>query len=99
MSEMAVTDMDANDVDKLNLKMQQSIQISCRYRSAQCEDPDYWGEYNIIKPDDPLKAIDSSTAALKSKCDHTKTKSINFEIRMEWWNTGFMEFQTQDRIK
>jgi hypothetical protein len=55
MSEMAVTDMDAQNVDKLKFKDQTKYSDILAEQVSQFEDPDYWGEYNIIKPDESIE--------------------------------------------
>jgi hypothetical protein len=56
MSEMAVTDMDANNVNKLSIKEATKYSDILAEQVSQFEDPDYWGEYNIIKPDESIEA-------------------------------------------
>jgi hypothetical protein len=51
MSEMAVTDMDQKNVDKLKFREQSKYSDILAEQVSQFEDPDYWGDYNIIKPD------------------------------------------------
>jgi hypothetical protein len=68
MSEMAVTDMDANDVDKLKFKDAAKYSDILAEQVSQFEDPDYWGEYNIIKPDESIEAaIDKLNRKLKKQ--------------------------------
>ncbi len=51
MSEMAVTDMDQENVDKMKFREQSKYSDILAEQVSQFEDPDYWGDYNIIKPD------------------------------------------------
>jgi hypothetical protein len=68
MSEMAVTDMDANNVDKLKFKDQAKYSDILAEQVNQFEDPDYWGDYNIIKPDESIEAaIDKLNRRLKKQ--------------------------------
>jgi len=68
MSEMAVTDMDANNVDKLKFKNQAKYSDILAEQVHQFEDPDYWGDYNIIKPDESIEAaIDKLNRRLKKQ--------------------------------
>jgi hypothetical protein len=56
MSEMAVTDMDMDNINKLTYKEQSKYSDILAEQVSQFEDPDYWGEYNIIKPDESIEA-------------------------------------------
>jgi len=68
MSEMAVTDMDAENVDKLKFKEQSKYSDILAEQVNQFEDPDYWGDYNIIKPDVSIEeAIDKLNRRLKKQ--------------------------------
>jgi hypothetical protein len=68
MSEMAVTDMDENNVDKLKFKDQAKYSDILAEQVSQFEDPDYWGDYNIIKPDESIEAaIDKLNRRLKKQ--------------------------------
>lgn len=68
MSEMAVTDMDANNVDKLKFKEAAKYSDILAEQVNQFEDPDYWGDYNIIKPDESIEAaIDKLSRKLKKQ--------------------------------
>lgn len=66
MSEMAVTDMDENNVDKFKFKDAAKYSDILAEQVSQFEDPDYWGDYNIIKPDESIEAaIDRLNRRLK----------------------------------
>jgi hypothetical protein len=68
MSEMAVTDMDQENVDKLKFKDQTKYSDILAEQVSQFEDPDYWGEYNIIKPDESIEdAIGKLNRRLKKQ--------------------------------
>ena len=68
MSEMAVTDMDASNVDKLKFKDSAKYSDILAEQVSQFEDPDYWGDYNIIKPDESIEAaIDRLNRKLKKQ--------------------------------
>jgi hypothetical protein len=68
MSEMAVTDMDENNVDKFKFKDQAKYSDILAEQVSQFEDPDYWGDYNIIKPDESIEAaIDKLNRRLKKQ--------------------------------
>jgi len=56
MSEMAVTDMDATNVDKMKFKESSRYSDILAEQVNQFEDPEYWGDYNIIKPDESIEA-------------------------------------------
>jgi len=55
MSEMAITDMNDKNINKL--KLRESVRFSdiMAEQVSQFEDPDYWGDYNIIKPDESIE--------------------------------------------
>jgi hypothetical protein len=66
MTEMAVTDIDATNVDKLKLKDASKYSDILAEQVNQFEDPEYWGDYNIIKPDESIEAaIDKLSRKLK----------------------------------
>lgn len=68
MSEMAVTDMDPKNVDKLKFKEQAKYSDILAEQVSQFEDPDYWGDYNIIKPDESIEAaIDKLNRRIKKQ--------------------------------
>lgn len=56
MTEMAVTDMDLENVSKLKYKESSKFSDVLAEQVSQFEDPDFWGEYNIIKPDESIEA-------------------------------------------
>jgi hypothetical protein len=68
MSEMAVTDMDQQNVDKMKFREQSKYSDILSEQVSQFEDPDYWGDYNIIKPDESIEqAIDKLNRRLKKQ--------------------------------
>lgn len=56
MSEMAVTDIDPTNIDKLKYKDAAKYSDILAEQVSQFEDPEYWGDYNIIKPDESIEA-------------------------------------------
>ena len=56
MSEMAVTEIDTTNVDKFKLKDSAKYSDILAEQVNQFEDPEYWGDYNIIKPDESIEA-------------------------------------------
>ena len=68
MTEMAVTDMDLENVSKLKYKESAKITDVLAEQVNQFEDPDFWGEYNIIKPDESIEAaIEKISRKLKKR--------------------------------
>jgi hypothetical protein len=68
MSEMAVTDLDQENVDRLKFKDQTKYSDILAEQVSQFEDPDYWGDYNIIKPDESIEdAIGKLNRRLKKQ--------------------------------
>jgi len=66
MSEMAVTDIEHSKVNKLKLSESAKFSDILAEQVSQFEDPDYWGDYNIIKPDESIEAaIDKLNRKLK----------------------------------
>jgi hypothetical protein len=65
---MAVTDLDHENVDKLKFKDQTKYSDILAEQVNQFEDPDYWGDYNIIKPDESIEdAIGKLNRRLKKQ--------------------------------
>jgi len=56
MSEMAVTDTDLENVYKFRLQESSRFSDILVEQLADFEDPDFWGEYNVIKPDESIEA-------------------------------------------
>jgi hypothetical protein len=68
MTEMAVTDMDMENVNRFKYKESEKITDVLADQVNQFEDPDFWGEYNIIKPDESIEAaIDKISRKLKKR--------------------------------
>jgi len=66
MSEMAVTDIEHSKINKLKLSESAKFSDILAEQVSQFEDPDYWGDYNIIKPDESIEAaIDKLNRKLK----------------------------------
>jgi len=55
-SEMAITDFDPDHIDKF--KMREATKLTDVFvdNVADMEDPDFWGDYNIIKPEESIEA-------------------------------------------
>ena len=63
---MAVTDIEHSKVNKLKLSESAKFSDILAEQVSQFEDPDYWGDYNIIKPDESIEAaIDKLNRKLK----------------------------------
>lgn len=56
MSEMAVTDLDHDNVTKYKYKQTTKMSDILSEQVTQFEDPDFWGVDNIIKPDESIEA-------------------------------------------
>ena len=56
VSEMAVTDIDPENIQKY--KYRETFKLSDVFveKVTDFEDPDFWGDYNIIKPDESIEA-------------------------------------------
>jgi len=68
MTEMAVTDMDLENVKKFKYKEAEKMSDILAEQVHQFEDPDFWGEYNIIKPDESIEeAISKLNKKLKRR--------------------------------
>lgn len=53
--EMAVTDRDKNNTVKITSKEAQHFSDIFAEQVSSFEDPDYWGDYNTIKPDESIE--------------------------------------------
>ncbi|UCG28222.1 MAG: carboxypeptidase-like regulatory domain-containing protein [Bacteroidales bacterium] len=56
MSEMAVTDTDPENLNKFRIRESARSTDILVEQIADFEDPDFWGEYNVIKPDESIEA-------------------------------------------
>jgi len=56
MSEMAVTDLDKENITKYKYKQSTRMSDILSEQVSQFEDPDFWGVDNIIKPDESIEA-------------------------------------------
>ena len=56
MSEMAITDVDPNDLNKIRIRETTNMSDILAEQVSQFEDTDFWGEDNIIKPDESIEA-------------------------------------------
>jgi len=56
MSEMAVTDLDHDNVTKYKYRQTSKMSDILSEQVTQFEDPDFWGVDNIIKPDESIEA-------------------------------------------
>ena len=55
MFEMAITDRDTQNVEKFPYKVSVKYTDFLTDQVADFEDVDYWGEYNVIKPDESIE--------------------------------------------
>jgi hypothetical protein len=55
MLEMAITDRDTSNINKFKLRESERISDIFVDQVNYFEDPDYWGEYNVIKPDESIE--------------------------------------------
>lgn len=68
MSEMAVTDIDPENVKKFKFRESTGRDDIFIEQVGDFEDPDFWGEYNIIQPEESIQtAIDRIGRKLKRK--------------------------------
>ncbi len=66
MFEMAITKRDPNNVDKFSSKEAVRFKDILSEQVVAFDDPDFWGEYNYIKPDESIdKAIEKISNKLK----------------------------------
>jgi hypothetical protein len=56
MTEMAVTDLDRENITKYKYKQTSKMSDILSEQVSQFEDPDFWGVDNIIKPDESIEA-------------------------------------------
>ncbi len=70
VSEMAVTDVDTLHIDKFRIRDAARFNDILEDQVADFEDPDFWGEYNLIKPDESIEqAIERLGRILKRRID------------------------------
>jgi hypothetical protein len=55
-SEMAITDFDPDHLEKFKMKEATKLTDVFVDDLADLEDPDFWGDYNIIKPEESIEA-------------------------------------------
>jgi hypothetical protein len=55
MLEMAITDRDTSNISKFKMKESEKISDIFVDQVNYFEDPNYWGEYNVIKPDESIE--------------------------------------------
>jgi hypothetical protein len=66
MFEMAITDRDTENVEKITSKESVKFNDVFAEQVEAFEDPGYWGEYNVIKPDESIQvAIDKLSKKMK----------------------------------
>ena len=64
MTEMAITDLDLENVTKYKFRQTSRMSDILSEQVSQFEDPDFWGVDNIIKPDE---SIEDAIAKLSRK--------------------------------
>ncbi len=70
MSEMAVTDVDRENITKYRFREATRRNDIFIEQVEDFEDPDFWGEYNIIQPEESIqKAIERLSRKLKRRSD------------------------------
>jgi len=70
MTEMAVTDIEKEDLNRFKMKESSRYSDVLTEQVAQFDDPEYWGEYNIIKPDENIEAaIEKLNKRLKKQIE------------------------------
>jgi len=68
MSEMAITDVEKENVTKIKLNQAARYSDVLAEQVNQFQDPDFWGNDNIIKPDESIEeAIDKLSRKLKRR--------------------------------
>lgn len=68
MTEMAVTNIDKENINKFRYRESAKMSDILAEQVSQFEDPDFWGDYNIIKPDESIQdAIDKLSRKLKRR--------------------------------
>lgn len=71
MSEMAVTDVDPGNINKYKIRESVRMNDILIDQVDDFEDPDFWGDYNVIKPDESIEsAINRLGRKLKRQNDH-----------------------------
>ena len=66
MFEMAITGRDTENVEKIPSKESMKFNDVFAEKVSAFEDVNYWGEYNVIKPDESIQvAIDKLSKKLK----------------------------------
>ncbi len=56
MSEMAVTDITRGNINKFKIRESAKKSDVLIEKVAYFEDPDFWGDYNVIKPDESIES-------------------------------------------
>ena len=70
MSELAVTDIISENVEKFKFRETAKYTDIFVEQVADFEDPDFWGDYNIIKPDESIEAaIEKLSRKLKRRTE------------------------------
>jgi hypothetical protein len=70
MSELAVTDIISENVEKFKFRETAKFTDIFVEQVADFEDPDFWGDYNIIKPDESIEAaIEKLSRKLKRRTE------------------------------
>ncbi|HDR90261.1 MAG TPA: carboxypeptidase-like regulatory domain-containing protein [Bacteroidetes bacterium] len=70
VSEMAVTDIDPENVVRFRMRETTRLNDVLEDQVADFEDPDFWGEYNVIKPDESIEeAIEKLGRILRRRAD------------------------------
>lgn len=68
MSELAVTDIISENIEKFKFRETAKYSDIFVEQVSDFEDPDFWGDYNIIKPDESIEAaIDKLSRKLKRR--------------------------------
>jgi hypothetical protein len=68
MSEMAITDVERENIRKFRYSESSKYTDVLAEQVSQFEDPDFWGNDNIIKPDESIEeAIDKLSRKLKKR--------------------------------
>ncbi|MBL7111315.1 MAG: carboxypeptidase-like regulatory domain-containing protein [Bacteroidales bacterium] len=69
-SEMAITDFDTDHIDKFKMKETAKLTDVFVDNVTDMEDPDFWGDYNIIKPEESIEAaIEKLSKKLKRRTE------------------------------
>ena len=68
MCEMAVTDVERDNIRKFKYNESSRYSDILAEQVSQFEDPDFWGDDNIIKPDESIEeAIEKLSKRMKRK--------------------------------